>query len=75
MRLYEPSATRTLKKLIEKGERGGSPEQTAEVVFKAATSTSNRLRYRQEWNAHFLLTMRSLVPNRLFRFIMSKAMG
>jgi NAD(P)-dependent dehydrogenase (short-subunit alcohol dehydrogenase family) len=75
MKPYEPSAARTLKKLIEKGERGGSPERTAEVIYKAATSTSSRLRYRQEWTAHFLLTMRSLVSNRFFRFIMSKAMG
>lgn len=72
---YEPMASRTLNKLKTKGEKGGSAMKTAEVIFRAATSTSSRLRYRQEWNAHFLLTMRSLTPSRLFRFIMKKAMG
>jgi short-subunit dehydrogenase len=72
---YEPIVSRTLNKLKTKGEKGGSPTKTAAMIFKAATSTTSRLRYRQEWNAHFLLTMRSLIPSRLFRYIMQKAMG
>jgi short-subunit dehydrogenase len=67
------------KKVIEginkKGAQGTEPKKVAEVIYKAATDKSNKLRYVPDQTARFLLTLRSLTPINLFQFIMSKTVG
>ena len=49
------------------GPGGSTPEQAAEVIYRASTDTSSRLRYSVGVDARMLLTARRLLPETLFR--------
>lgn len=61
----EKTATRS-------GARGESPEKVAGVIYRAATSTSTKLRYSVGWPAPLLLTLRKILPERLFFYLIRK---
>jgi short-subunit dehydrogenase len=66
------------KKLYQKAESkmdigtGSSPEHIAEIIFQAATSTSNRLRYKAGKDAKILIWLRKIVGENMFQWIMRK---
>ncbi len=59
-------AVRTYQKA---GEHGQPPEVVARVIWKAARDRSWKLRYPAGRDARILLTLRSLLPNRLYQAV------
>lgn len=51
---------------------GSSPEYVAKVIFQAAISTSNRLRYKAGRDAKVLIWLRKIVGENIFQWIMKK---
>ncbi len=49
------------------GPGGATPEQAAEVIYRASTDASPRLRYSVGMDARMLLAARRLLPETLFR--------
>ncbi len=66
------------KQLYQKAESkmdvgtGSSPDHIAKVIFQAATSTSNRLRYKAGKDAKILIWLRKIVGENMFQWIMKK---
>ncbi|EKQ69102.1 short-chain dehydrogenase of unknown substrate specificity [Leptolyngbyaceae cyanobacterium JSC-12] len=56
------------------GETGSPPSVTAQVIYKAATDGTSKLRYPAGGNASAILLMRKLLPDGLFRQIIRSAM-
>jgi NAD(P)-dependent dehydrogenase (short-subunit alcohol dehydrogenase family) len=63
---YQAFYERVMPKMDKAGQSGSPPEAVAEVIFKAATDKSDRLRYAAGKQAGFLLTVRKLLPEPLF---------
>jgi NAD(P)-dependent dehydrogenase (short-subunit alcohol dehydrogenase family) len=55
------------------GATGGAPEQTADVIYRAATDGRDRLRYPGGGNASILLLLRKLLPDEAFQWIVRTA--
>ena len=65
--VYQSLSERVLGKLREMTETSGaSPLQVAQVVYRAATSRSWRLRYAGDKNARLILWGRRLLPDVIF---------
>ncbi|MBF2029887.1 MAG: SDR family oxidoreductase [Oscillatoriales cyanobacterium C42_A2020_001] len=56
------------------GETGSPPSVTAQVIYKAATDGTTKLRYPAGGNASAILLMRRLLPDGLFRQVIRNAM-
>jgi NADP-dependent 3-hydroxy acid dehydrogenase YdfG len=63
---YQSFYERVMPKMDKAGQSGCSPADVAEVIFKAATDRSDRLRYTAGKQAGFLLMLRKLLPEPLF---------
>ena len=66
---YDAFVAKVLPKLKQAGDSGSLPEVTAEVIYQAATDSSQRLRYPAGGNAGLLLLLRKLLPDRIFSTI------
>ena len=85
---YERSADRNLKldpdyqgfydhvmpKMDQAGSTGSPPEAVAEVIFKAATDQSDRLRYTAGKSVGVLLALRKLLPESWFYKFIQQAL-
>lgn len=65
---YDTFVDKVLPNLLKAGEQGSPPEVTAQVIYRAATDGSDRLRYPAGGNAGFLLAVRRILPDFLFRW-------
>jgi NAD(P)-dependent dehydrogenase (short-subunit alcohol dehydrogenase family) len=60
---YEPYIAATLPQMNRAGETGSPPDVTAQVIWRAVTDGSWRLRYPAGGNAGLLLILRKLLPD------------
>lgn len=63
---YDAFIEKVLPVLNKTGESGSPPSVTAQVIYKAATDGSKRLRYPAGGNAGAILMLRKLLPDPLF---------
>jgi NAD(P)-dependent dehydrogenase (short-subunit alcohol dehydrogenase family) len=63
---YDDYVQRLLPQFNRSGELGSSPEVTANVIYKAATDGTWRLRYPAGGNAGLILALRKLLPDAWF---------
>jgi NAD(P)-dependent dehydrogenase (short-subunit alcohol dehydrogenase family) len=63
---YQEFYDRVMPKMDQAGSSGSPPEAVAEVIFKAATDRSDRLRYTAGKSVGFLLALRKLLPESWF---------
>lgn len=61
-----------IKNMINRGSTGADPIVAAKVIFQAANSNSNKLRYTVDFLSKALILFRSTNPLWLFQFIISK---
>lgn len=66
MPAYKAFIAKVLPSLKETGEQGESPDRVAEVIYRAATDGSSRLRYPADRMAQALLFLRKLLPDGIF---------
>lgn len=66
---YDAFVKRVLPSINKAGETGSPPSVTAQVIYRAATDGSRRLRYPAGGNAGMLLLLRKLLPDGLFSAI------
>jgi NAD(P)-dependent dehydrogenase (short-subunit alcohol dehydrogenase family) len=70
---YDKFVERVMPNLNRSGERGAPPDVTAQVIYRAATDGSDRLRYPAGGQAGALLLLR-LLPDGLRRQLLYQAM-
>jgi NAD(P)-dependent dehydrogenase (short-subunit alcohol dehydrogenase family) len=70
---YDEYIQRTLPQLDRAGETGSPPEVTAQVIYRAATDGSWKLRYPAGGNAGLLLGLRKLLPDAWFTGLMRRS--
>lgn len=70
---YDAFTDKVLPTMNKMGAKGGPPSFTAHIIYRAATDGSDRLRYPAGGNAGFLLFLRKLLPDALFKQIMRQA--
>jgi NAD(P)-dependent dehydrogenase (short-subunit alcohol dehydrogenase family) len=70
---YDDFVAKVMPTMTKAGETGSPPDVTAAVIFQAATDNSQRLRYPAGGNAGFLLLLRKLLPDSMFRAIVRAA--
>jgi short-subunit dehydrogenase len=68
---YDSVVNTAMPKMNKAGETGASAELVAQVIYRAATDNSQRLRYSA--NSAFILTLRKLLPDSLFFQIVRRA--
>ena len=64
---YDAFVAKVLPKMNQAGANGSPPSSVAEVIYRAATDDSRRLRYPAGGNASVLLTLRHWLPDRWFQ--------
>ena len=69
---YEPQDGNMRAWILERDQRAPTPEPVAETVYRAATDSSDRLRYPV--NAGRALLLHALLPDRFWRAMMSAGM-
>ncbi|MEZ5307778.1 MAG: SDR family oxidoreductase [Pyrinomonadaceae bacterium] len=70
---YDGYVSRVLPKLEKAGMDAPGPEIVAEAIFKAATDRTFKLRYSA--NSKMLLTLRRILPDSLYSFVVRTAVG
>jgi NAD(P)-dependent dehydrogenase (short-subunit alcohol dehydrogenase family) len=63
---YRAFSDRVMPTLNRFAQEGAPPEVTAQVIYRAATDDSQRMRYPAGGNAGFLLMLRKWLPDRWF---------
>lgn len=71
---YQTYYDKVTPKLEYPEQSGAEPREVAKVIFKAARSKSNRLRYPAAGGAGPILFLRSIMPYRIWRRIMKMIM-
>jgi NAD(P)-dependent dehydrogenase (short-subunit alcohol dehydrogenase family) len=71
--VYDALVAAALPNLNQSEKTGSPPEVTAQVIYQAATDGRDRLRYPAGGNASFLLLLRKLLPDSLFRRVIRQA--
>jgi NAD(P)-dependent dehydrogenase (short-subunit alcohol dehydrogenase family) len=70
---YDDYIDRTLSQMDKAGANGSPPEVTAQVIYKASTDGSWKLRYPAGGNASLLLGLRKLLPEAWFIGLMRRS--
>lgn len=70
--VYDEYVNRVMPNIQEAGANAPGPEVVAEVIYKAANDTSNRLRYQAGSGAGFFMFLRRILPTRMFNGIVQK---
>lgn len=70
--VYDEYIQNTLPKIDRAGANGSPPEITAQVIYKAATDGSWKLRYPAGGNASLILGLRKLLPDAWFTALMRR---
>ncbi len=71
---YQGLYDRAMPKMDKAGTSGSPPEAVAEVIFKAATDKSDRLRYAAGKSIGLVLTLRKLLPEPWFFKVIQQAL-
>ncbi|WP_158808423.1 SDR family oxidoreductase [Beijerinckia sp. L45] len=71
---YEPAADNVRSMMVRGAEKAASPDRVAAVILAAAKDPSDRLRYVAT-DAVLALRVRQLLPERLWRKVLSKGFG
>jgi NAD(P)-dependent dehydrogenase (short-subunit alcohol dehydrogenase family) len=71
---YQAFYDRVMPKMDNAGASGSPPEAVAEVIFRAATDSSDRLRYAAGKSTGFLLALRKLLPESWFYSIVRQVL-
>lgn len=66
---YRDFTARTMPQLMAAGEHGLNPDKVAQVIYKAATSRTKKLRYSVGFQSSMLLLLRRILPDRIFMMI------
>jgi hypothetical protein len=69
---YRTSMTRFLSVFKKSNSAGATPEQVAKIIYRAASDSSNRLRYLAKPGPFFW--MNRLLPDFMWRRLLMKAM-
>lgn len=69
---YDAFIKKAMPYMLNSGNTGSEPSGIAELIYKAANDQSWRLRYSGGKNAVLALTMRKLLPDRLFNAAIRK---
>lgn len=69
---YDSFVNKALPYMLNSGRSGSHPSVIAQLIYKAATDSSWRLRYSGGTNAKLSLTMRRLLPDSLFNGIIRR---
>jgi NAD(P)-dependent dehydrogenase (short-subunit alcohol dehydrogenase family) len=64
--VYDEYVNKTLPQMNRAGSTGSPPELTAQVIYRAATDGSWKLRYPAGGNASLILALRKLLPDAWF---------
>ncbi|MEW6736054.1 MAG: SDR family oxidoreductase [Acidobacteriota bacterium] len=67
---YDDFIAKAMPNMQKAGESGAAPERVAEVIYRAATDDSWRMRYAA--NAAMILGLRRVLPDRAFQGIVRK---
>lgn len=70
---YDPYCQKVIKNLMKNGEKGSSPQGTAQTIYQAATDNKSKLRY-PTGNSKGMVNLRKLLPVSLFRTLIQSAM-
>jgi NAD(P)-dependent dehydrogenase (short-subunit alcohol dehydrogenase family) len=70
--VYDDYVQKTLPQMDRAGTDGSPPEVTAQVIYRAATDGSWKLRYPAGGNAGLLLAMRKLLPDAWFTALLRR---
>jgi NAD(P)-dependent dehydrogenase (short-subunit alcohol dehydrogenase family) len=71
---YDDYAQQIIPQMDRAGETGSPPSVTAEVIYRAATDGSWKLRYPAGGNAGLLLALRKLLPDAWFTSVMRRSL-
>ncbi len=71
---YDAYQTPVLAAMHQAGITGSPPEVVAQVIFRAATDGSSRMRYVVGGNAPLLLALRRLLPDRWFQAMVRRSL-
>jgi NAD(P)-dependent dehydrogenase (short-subunit alcohol dehydrogenase family) len=71
--VYDDYVQKTLPQMDRAGADGSPPAVTAQVIYRAATDGSWKLRYPAGGNAGLLLAMRKLLPDAWFTSLMRRS--
>jgi hypothetical protein len=69
---YKDSFERLTGVIQRLRKMAGSPENIAEVIYKALVARSPRMRYAAPGHARFALAVKRLLPSRLFDYVLSR---
>jgi len=72
---YETAIMPAINKMQEMGNKGLPSIRVAKTIYKAANSNSRKLRYPVGALASFTITLRHMLPNSIYRFVLQKFMG
>lgn len=70
---YKAYSQKVLSNLITNGNNGSSPFEVAEIIFKAANSNNNKMRYTVGKSKNFP-TLSSILPNTVFHNLVSASL-
>ena len=70
--VYDSFVKKIIPQLEKQGNNGSPPEVVAEVIYKAATDRSWKLRYPAGGNAGIVLFLRKLLPESIFISLVRK---
>jgi NAD(P)-dependent dehydrogenase (short-subunit alcohol dehydrogenase family) len=71
---YDDYIDRIMPQMNRAGETGSPPSVTAQVIYRAATDGTWKLRYPAGGNAGLLLTLRKLLPDAWFTALMRRSL-
>jgi short-subunit dehydrogenase len=71
--VYDPFIKKVMPQIKKAGERGASPECVAEVIYRAATDGTSRLRYASDRDGRLLLFLRKILPDSAFSKLVRKS--
>ncbi len=72
--VYDAFVDKLIPRLNQFGEKGGTPEEVAEMIYRAATDESSKLRYPVGGNAGLLLGLRKLLSDNAFSTMIRSAL-
>jgi hypothetical protein len=71
---YDEYTRQIMPQMDRAGETGSPPTVTAQVIYRAATDRTWKLRYPAGGNAGLLLTLRKLLPDAWFTGLMRRSL-
>lgn len=70
---YSTYSDKVVRNLITNGNKGSDPAEVAETIFKAAISSSNKMRYKVGKSTS-ILALRAMLPDCIYHSLINSAM-